>query len=65
MDQWTSPEGGSLGLFKCKAASVSDEHRWKSFRVEAHKAALVAGFPTQVVRRLMGALGEIRDNVIM
>jgi hypothetical protein len=33
-------------------------------RSSAHKAALAAGFPTPIVRRLMGAMGEIRDNVI-
>ena len=53
-----------IGLFKCRAANVSEATQWTSFRVEAHKAALASGFPTQIVSRLMGAMGEIRDNVL-
>jgi hypothetical protein len=34
-----------------------------SFRLEAHKAGLSAGFSAQTVNRLMGAMGEIVDNV--
>jgi hypothetical protein len=63
-DQWICPQGGRLGAFACRPAGASDESRWTSFQLGAHKAALAAGFPTQIVRRLMGAMGEIRDNVI-
>jgi hypothetical protein len=42
----------------------SDPKRWTSFKLEAHKAALAAGFPAQTVSRLMGAMGEIVDNVL-
>jgi hypothetical protein len=62
-DQWISPQGGGLGAFKCKATAASDKSRWTFFRVEAHKAALSAGLPTPIVHRLMGAMGEILDNV--
>jgi len=62
-DQWISPQGGSLGVFKCNATAATDEGRWTFFRVKAHKAALAAGLPTPIVHRLMGAMGEILDNV--
>jgi hypothetical protein len=61
---WISPQGDRLGVFKCNSSAAPDEARWHSFQLEAHKAALAAGSPTQIVRRLMGAMGEIRDNVI-
>jgi hypothetical protein len=63
-DEWICPRD-RLGAFKCKQIGARDENRWTSFQVRAHKAALAAGFPTQIVRRLLGAMGEIRDNVIV
>jgi hypothetical protein len=62
-DQWISPQEGRLGAFKCKLTDNSDNRRWTAFRVEAHKAALAAGLPPRLVQRLMGAMGEIRDNI--
>jgi hypothetical protein len=63
-DRWISPAEGRLGVFKCNAQIATDEKRWTSFRLDAHKAALLAGFATRVVSRLLGAMGEIRDNVL-
>jgi hypothetical protein len=57
---WVCARTGSLGTFKW----LPGEDRWGAFRLSAHKAALAAGLPAQVVRRLMGAMGEIRDNVL-
>jgi hypothetical protein len=64
VEQWFGAEGRSLGLFRCKAAGGPEMNRWKVFGVEAHKAALASGFPARIVWRLMGAMGEIRDNLI-
>jgi hypothetical protein len=62
-DCWISKQGVSAGTFKCKLM-VSDAKSWTSFKVEAHKAALTAGFSAQTVHRLVGAMGEIVDNVL-
>lgn len=62
-DEWICPQD-RLGAFRCKQTGASDEKRWTSFQVRAHKAALAAGFSMQIVRRLLGAMGEIRDNLI-
>jgi hypothetical protein len=62
-DRWVSPQGSDAGIFKC-TLMVSDPKSWTSFKVEAHKAALTAGFSAQTVHRLMGAMGEIVDNVV-
>jgi hypothetical protein len=64
IDQWFGAQGRRLGLFRCKAAGEPETNRWKAFGVEAHKAALASGFPARIVWRLMGAMGEIRDNLI-
>ena len=61
---WISPEGGRLGVFKCRSPSPVDESRWHSFQLAAHKAALAVEFPSKVAAQLIGALGEIRDNVV-
>ena len=60
---WLSKQGGGAGAFKCKLM-VSDAKSWTSFKVEAHKAGLTAGFSAQTVHRLMGAMVEIVDNVL-
>lgn len=62
-DRWVSTQGNNAGVFKCKLM-VSDLRSWTSFKVEAHKAALAAGFSARTVHRLMGAMGEIVDNVL-
>lgn len=51
---------GTEGHCKCSQDAIG----WSSFGVAAHKAALAAGFPAGIVRRLIGAVGEIRDNVL-
>jgi hypothetical protein len=61
-DEWVSPRGGGTGFMKC---SVPESNPRKvAFKVEAHKSALSAGFSAQTVSRLMGAMGEIADNVL-
>ncbi|WFU24986.1 hypothetical protein QA649_01675 [Bradyrhizobium sp. CB1717] len=60
---WPSPHGSGSGFFRCDVLQT-EAARWTSFKLEAHKAALAAGFPSQAVSRLMGAMGEIADNVL-
>jgi hypothetical protein len=60
---WTSPNEGCTGIFRCSTMET-DLTRWTSFKLDAHKAALAMGFSAQTVRRLMGAMGEIVDNVL-
>jgi hypothetical protein len=62
-DGWASPHGSGTGFLGC-AVVQTEPKRWTSFKLEAHKAALTAGFPPQAVSRLMGAMGEIVDNVL-
>jgi hypothetical protein len=62
-DRWVSTQGSNAGIFKC-GLMASDAKSWTSFKVEAHKAGLAAGFSAQTVHRLMGAMGEIVDNVL-
>lgn len=61
---WVSPQGGRHGVFKCISSSASDQKRWTSFQIASHKAALAAGFPSKTASQLIGALGEIHDNVL-
>ena len=61
-DGWLSSQSGQVGMLKCKLME-SDPKRWTAFRLEAHKAGLSAGFSSETVSRLMGAMGEIVDNV--
>jgi anti-sigma regulatory factor (Ser/Thr protein kinase) len=58
-----SPPGSGTGFLRCDVV-LTDPKKWTSFKLEAHKAALTAGLPTQAVGRLMGAMGEIVDNVL-
>lgn len=62
VDRCTTGRGGRVGVFHC-SSNGNDSSRWKAFKIEAHKSALAAGFSTQVVGRLIGAMGEIQDNV--
>jgi hypothetical protein len=58
---WVSAHGSRLGAFRTKHGESNSS--WASFRVEAHKAVLSAGFTSQTAARLIGAMGEIVDNV--
>ncbi|MGY3449172.1 ATP-binding protein [Bradyrhizobium sp. USDA 4353] len=60
---WASPYGSPSGFLRCDLLQTAP-NRWTAFKLEAHKAALAAGFPSQAVSRLTGAMGEIVDNVI-
>ena len=62
-ERWASPHGSGSGFLRCDVMQ-NEPMRWTSFKLEAHKAALAAGFPSQAVGRLMGAMGEIADNVL-
>ncbi|MEY9594816.1 hypothetical protein ABIA06_007107 [Bradyrhizobium yuanmingense] len=62
-ERWTSPHGGSSGFLRCDVLQ-EETKRWTSFKLEAHKAAISAGFAGQAVSRLIGAMGEIADNVL-
>ncbi|MGJ5044160.1 ATP-binding protein [Bradyrhizobium sp. HKCCYLRH1062] len=61
--RWTTPYGDGSGFLRCDVLQTEPK-RWTSFQLEAHKAALAAGFASQAVSRLMGAMGEIVDNVL-
>ena len=58
---WISTQGKRVGVFKTNHWGNND--RWASFRVEAHKAVLSMGFASRTAARLMGAMGEIVDNI--
>lgn len=60
-EYWVSEQGNRVGTFRTKYGGTSSS--WASFRVEAHKAVLSAGFASQTAARLIGAMGEILDNV--
>lgn len=62
-ERWSSSHGSRSGFLRCDALQA-EPTRWTSFKLEAHKAALAAGFHSQAVNRLMGAMGEIADNVL-
>lgn len=62
-ERWSSPHGSGSGFFRCDVLQT-EPARWTAFKLEAHKTALAAGFPSQAVSRLMGAMGEIADNVL-
>ncbi|ACE99670.1 hypothetical protein IP86_17550 [Rhodopseudomonas sp. AAP120] len=62
-ERWASPHGSGSGFLRCDVLQT-EPTRWTTFKLEAHKAALAAGFPSQAVARLMGAMGEIADNVL-
>lgn len=62
-ERWASPRGSSSGFLRCDVLQTEPK-KWTSFKLGAHKVALAAGFPAQAVSRLMGAMGEIVDNVL-
>lgn len=62
-ERWSSPHGSGSGFFRCDLLQT-EPARWTSFKLEAHKAALTAGLPSQAASRLVGAMGEIADNVL-
>lgn len=61
-ERWASPHGSGSGFARCDVLQTEPK-RWTAFLLEAHKGALAAGFPAQAVSRLIGAVGEIADNV--
>ncbi|MCW2225692.1 hypothetical protein M2232_009224 [Bradyrhizobium japonicum] len=62
-ERCTSPRGSGTGFLRCDLLQAEPK-TWTSFKLEAHKAALAAGFGGQGVSRLIGAMGEIADNVL-
>lgn len=62
-ERWSSPHGSGTGFFRCDVLQT-EPARWTSFKLEGHKAALAAGFPSRAASRFMGAMGEIADNVL-
>lgn len=62
-ERWASPYGSGSGYLRCDVLETEPK-RWTFFLLEAHKAALDSGFPAQTVSRLIGAIGEIADNVL-
>ncbi|MDA9436270.1 hypothetical protein [Bradyrhizobium sp. CCBAU 51627] len=62
-ERWASPYGNGSGFLRCDVLQTEPK-RWTAFLLETHKAALASGFPTQTVSRLMGAMGELADNVL-
>lgn len=62
-ERWASPYGSGWGFLRCDVLQT-EPTRWTSFQLEGHKAGLAAGFPSRAVSRLMGAMGEIADNVL-
>jgi anti-sigma regulatory factor (Ser/Thr protein kinase) len=59
-----SQKGERFGVFKYGTSAAAEQERWRSFQLASHKAALAAGFPSQIASQLIGALGEIHDNVL-
>ncbi|MGT2503242.1 hypothetical protein ACVOMS_25540 [Bradyrhizobium guangxiense] len=62
-ERWSSPHGSGSGFFRCDALQT-EPARWTAFKLDAHKGALAAGFLSHAVSRLLGAMGEITDNVL-
>ena len=73
--QWTCPNSGNFGLVRTtrnpllgiatapEASLNEDEMAWAKFRFDAKRAAEAAGFSKTTAAKLVGAIGELEDNV--
>ena len=61
--QWVSPASGRSGLFRTTALHSADEAPWIGFGMQAQRAAMSAGFKRAPAQQIVGALGELRDNI--
>lgn len=61
-DVWTG--AGGIGFYRTRSAPEDrDEGVWTHFRFKAQLAAESCGFHRQTAKRLVGAIGEIEDNI--
>lgn len=60
---WTCPATRSQGYFRTTARSRDDELGWVAFGVAAQRAATSVGFSRSTAQQLVGAIGELTDNI--
>lgn len=61
---WTTPEQPARGFVKVRRHHTDSQHlEWTMFRYELHRAAVAAGFDTMWAAQIVGALGELEDNI--
>lgn len=61
--RWICPTTRSQGFFRTALQSGDDELSWVAFGVDAQRAATSVGFSRSTAQQLVGALGELVDNI--
>jgi anti-sigma regulatory factor (Ser/Thr protein kinase) len=61
--QWVCPKTRRLGVYRTSTRPSDDSTAWVEFCVAAEHAAVQEGFPKSVSAQLIGAIGEMQDNI--
>ncbi|MFN7541669.1 MAG: hypothetical protein ACK5TN_02585 [Acidobacteriota bacterium] len=62
-DRWICPATRGTALFRTSAAPSSDDQHWVEFCYAMQRAADAAGFASSPAAQLVGAIGEMQDNI--
>ncbi len=61
---WVCPESKALGAFRTFQTVQDEGIAWTQFGFAAQQAATnIAGLPSTIAKQLVGALGEMQDNI--
>lgn len=61
--QWTCPDTRHVGFLRTERDIPENETMWTRFGLSAQQAAVNAGFPGRIARKLAAALGELHSNI--
>lgn len=61
--QWTCSISRQMGIHRTYAAAPQEDLSWLEFGLAIRHAAISAGFPRLVAAQLVGAIGEMQDNI--
>ena len=61
--QWVRPSSRDIGVFRTYATPPQDDLGWVEFGVAIQRAAVSAGFARPISAQLVGAVGEMQDNI--
>ena len=61
--QWICPSSRSACVYRAYTTAQEEEFSWVQFGVAIQYAAVSAGFSRNVAAQLVGAIGEMQDNI--
>jgi hypothetical protein len=61
--QWVCPSTRALGVYRTYATPREEDLTWVQFGLAMQFGAVCAGFSRNVAAQLVGAIGEMQDNV--